>query len=246
MQNIAPSRIISRRANQLLSLAFLLGAIGVFILAIGIVMFIVNFVNENSPSFGLFVGARTVIMFAAIVLILIALILALRAATYRKDNDLALGTGRYLEQYFDQSYTFIRNVSKREIGYVDAALIGPPGVMVFRIVNNTGVFMNEGANWLKRDKNGEWVTGGINPTLEDLADVRKVRDFLVKRGFQDAPVYGMVVFTQDPQRVALQWKDPQLPVTHLVNLYASLQAGYLTSQPLDVNRAAEVARALYA
>ena len=78
---------------------------------------------------------------------------------------------------------------------------GPPGTLVFRILDNEGKFANESANWLRLKPNGETVPAGINPTREAIDDIRKVREYLEKNHVVNMPVYGVVLFTKDEQRV---------------------------------------------
>jgi hypothetical protein len=180
-----------------------------------------------------------------ILIILVAIGMAIRALTWKKDNDFAIITGRFLEQYLNDRYTFIRNVSKREIGYVDAVLVGPPGVLVFRILNNRGVFANEGPNWLKQNKRGEWLPAGINPTREAIADIRKMREYLAKQKLGEIPVYGIVVFIVEPPYTQLMAKEPTVPLTHLKSLNDNLQDNYLAKDRIDLNAVNTIVRLLY-
>ena len=84
----------------------------------------------------------------------------------------------------------------------------------------------------------------ISPTREDLADIRRVRAFLDKHGLTDVPIFGVIVFTRNPGQVALQANSPELPITHLANLFTTLQNGYLIAPPIDSGRVAAVIRAL--
>jgi hypothetical protein len=146
-----PSRAL-RRSSQLLTIAFFVAGAGVFVVAIGVLLFVVPFSAPSNPGYGTYLFIRGAVVVFGILIILVAAGMALRALTWKTDNDLALVTGRFLEQYLNDRYTFIRNISKREIGYVDAVLVGPPGVLVFRILDTRGVFANEGPNWLKQNK----------------------------------------------------------------------------------------------
>jgi hypothetical protein len=245
MRNVAPSRVITRRSNQLVTLAFLVGAIGAFLAAIGVLMIIVPLDRPDYPSYDSYVFVRGAFVGIGAIVIMIAVAMAIRALTYRKDNDLALLTGRVLEPMLDERFTFIRNINRRDIGYVDAALVGPPGVLVLRIVGETGAFANEGVNWLRQNSAGQWLPAGFSPTLEDIADVRKVREALAKANLAEVPVYGLIVFTQDPSRVGLTLNNPQVPVTHLVTLMPTLSASYLALPPLDMSVVNAVVTALY-
>jgi hypothetical protein len=180
-----------------------------------------------------------------VLIILVAVGLAIRALTWKKDNDLAVVTGRFLEQYLNDRYTFIRNISKREIGYVDAVLVGPPGVLVFRILNERGVFANEGPNWLKQNKKGEWLPAGIDPTREAIADIRKTREFLAKHKLGEIPVYGVVVFIVEPPYAQLMAKEPTVPLTHLKSLNDNLQTNYLAKDRIELNTVTAIVRLLF-
>lgn len=244
MRNTAPSRELSRRSNQLLTIAFFVGAVGVFIAVVGVLLFVVRFAVPSNPQYGTYLFIRAAVLAFGGIVVLIALGLAVRALTWKKDNDLARITGRVLEPILDDRYTFIRNVSKREIGYVDAALVGPPGVLVFRILNRQGVFANEGPNWLTRGKRGEWLPANINPTREAIADIRKIKEFLAKRGLQDIPIYGIVLFIVEPPQLQLMAKEPTVPITHLSSLHANLQSNYLAKERVDPAGAAAIVRYL--
>jgi hypothetical protein len=245
MRNIAPSRALSRRSNQLLTIAFVVAGIGVFIAVIGVALFVVPFAAPSNPSYGTYLFVRGLVLVLGIIVVLVAVGLAIRALTWKKDNDLALVTGRYLEQYLNDRYTLIRNISKREIGYVDAALVGPPGVLVFRILNQRGIYANEGPNWLKQNQKGEWIPAGINPTREAIADIRKMREFLAKHKMGEIPVYGVVVFLVEPPHAQLMAKEPTVPLTHLKSLNDNLQTNYLAKDRIDLNAVTAIVRLLF-
>lgn len=244
MNHIAPRRIVSRRASQMLTLAFLLAAAGLFILALGVFLFAVPLDKPAHPSFALYSLVRGALLGLGVLGLAAAAVLAVRALTYRRDNDLALLTGRALEPLLDNRFTFIRSLNRRDTGYIDALLVGPPGLMVFRIVDLTGVYANDGLNWMRRDPGGQWRPARFSPTRQDLADIRKLQLVLRRRGFADVPIFGMIVFTADPSRVALQSKSPALPITHLTALHHSLQQGYLGAPPVDGDMLSAIVRLL--
>ena len=233
MRNEAPSRSLVRRANQVKTLALLLGAVGVFVTALGVLGAAVPLVYTTDPSYGLYVFAYNLGLVVGVALLIIALALAVRAFTWKTDNDLAMITGRFMAQFLDDRFDLVRNVSKRQIGYVDAVLVGPPGVLVFRILDNEGSFANDGVNWLRIKPNNESVPASINPTREAIADIQKVREFLDKHSLPAIPVYGVVVFVKDEQRVRLSAREPVVPPTHLKNIIPNLQPNYLAKDRID-------------
>ena len=245
MKNVAPSRSLVRRANQVKTLALLVAAIGVFVTALGVFLSTIPLVSVISPGYNLYVLLSNLAIIVGIGLLLLAIGLAVRAFTWVTDNDLAMITGNFLAQYLDDRFTLIRNVSKRQIGYVDAVLVGPPGVLVFRILDNEGSFANEGVNWLRRKPTGEFVPARINPSREDIADIRKVREYVEKRTQVTIPVYGVIVFTKPEPRVTLSARDPVVPPTHLQALVTNLQPNYLAKDRIDTALVAQIVKLLY-
>ena len=246
MHNVAPSRALARRTRQLLTIAFVIAASGMFIAVGGLALVVVPLVGVTSPSYGLYTLIRGAVILLGIIIFFIALGLCIRALTLRKDNDLAMIVGRFLGNYLDERYHFIRNVNKRGVGYVDAILVGPPGALVFRILNERGVFANEGANWLMPDgrPNG-WVKAKIDPTRECVQDVKKLREFLATHKLEAVPVYGVVVFTHEPPQVQLVPREPVVPITTLRALLPSLNTNYLAKERVDAGRVGAVVQLLY-
>ncbi|MFN8528925.1 MAG: hypothetical protein U0670_09965 [Anaerolineae bacterium] len=235
MRNIAPSRALTRRSQQLMTLALVVAAAGVFVTALGIFFRVIPlFGGTGTSGFQLQVTIATLVLINGIVLLVVALIMFIRARTWKVDNDLAMITGEALGRVLDDSYTFIRNVSKSAIGYVDAVLVGTPGVLVFRILDNQGSFANEGPNWLVLDqRSGDWMVAPIRPTVECVADVDKIREYLAKRGLPDVPIFGVVVFTKEEPYTVLRAKNPTVPITPLSAIMGNLQGNYLAANRLD-------------
>ncbi len=244
MRNEAPSRSLVRRANQVKTLALLVGAVGVFVTAVGVFLSAIPLIYPADPAYGAYVLFYNFALLVGIGMLVLAVALAIRAFTWKTDNDLALITGRFLAQYLDDRFDLIRNVSKRQIGYVDAVLVGPPGALVFRILDSEGNFVNEGADWLRIKPNNDRLPAGINPSREAIADIKKVREFLEKRHLPNLPVYGVVVFTKPDGRVQLTARDPVVPPTTLQGLVVSLQPNYLAKDRIDPATVAEMRRLL--
>ena len=245
MRNVAPSRSLARRANQWKTIAFLVAAISVFIATIGVVLFLIPFVNPNSSSYALYSTVIFGVLCFAGLLFLAAIGIAIRAFTWRTDNDLAMITGRYLARSLDDRFTLIRNVSKREIGYIDAVLVGPPGALVMRILDDPGDYLNEGSNWVVRRRTGELTSAKINPTREAVADIRKLREYLAKHRLADVPVYGAVVFTREEPVVRLTVREPTVPPSHLSTLILNLQNNYLAKDRIDADKVTAFVRLLF-
>lgn len=228
MENIAPSRALSRRSTQLLQYGFVILAVGVFLAILGLVLGTIQLVAQTAPGYSLYIFISNVLFGIGVVISFIGIALAIRAVTRRRENDLAFITGQYLEQYLDGRYSFIRNINRPGLNYIDAVLIGPPGALVFRILDNEGIFANEVANWITQNRQGDWVPFSISPTKEAVDDVQHLRQYLAKYNLADVPVFGVIVFTKDESRVQITEKNPTVPISHLSNLYNNLQWDYLS------------------
>lgn len=229
MHNVAPSRALARRSRQLLQLAFVIVSGGIFLAVVGLVLYVVPLAVPGNPIFPLYDFTRATLLLVGAVAAVVGVIVAANALLIRPDNDLARTTGEHLarERDLDARYWFIRHVNQRGLGYIDAVLVGPPGALVFRIMGNTGAFINEGADWLKETRNKSWTPAGINPTRECQVDIRALRDYLAQRDLGHVPVFGVVVFTQPEKVVRLIPKGPHVPITQLRQLYSTISADYL-------------------
>ena len=245
MQNVSPSGALARRSRQWLQLAFVIVTGGVFVTILGIALFIIPLAVEGNQIFSLYHFVRTILLFGGVIAALAGVGLAIRAYFTRIDNDLALITGRYLSQHLDQRFWFVRNISKRGLGYIDAVLVGPPGALVFRIVDVEGVFANERGNWLKQRPNNEWVPARINPTAEDIVDINALREYLAARGLSDVTVYGVVVFTKEEPVTKIMAKEPTVPLAHLSDLMIVLRDNYLARDRIDQTTVKRVVDLIY-
>ncbi len=245
MHNVAPTRALTRRSQQLLTLALVLGAVGVFLTVLGVLLQVIEFVVPTNAGYGLYNAARTMLLIVGILLLVSVVVMVIRAYTWKTDNDLAQITGSFLARQLDDRFTLIRNISKRETGYVDAVLVGPPGVLVFRILNEAGIFANEGPNWLVQDvRSGEWKPAPMQPTKDCVADIEKINQYLISRGVE-VPLFGVVVFTQEAPVTQLKAREPVVPITPLSMLVVNLQPNYLAKDRIDPATAQRVIETLF-
>ncbi|RMG85676.1 MAG: NERD domain-containing protein [Chloroflexi bacterium] len=227
MRNVAPYASLVRRSRQFLLVAFVVAAAGVFFAIVGLGLFVIPFAVPGNQGFELYHVVRTAMFLGGGALGLFGVLLAVRAITWKTDNDLAQITAAYLSEYFDERFTLIRNVSRIGLGYIDAVLVGPPGVLVFRLVDKHGSFLNDRGKWLKLNKRNQWVPMRFNPTKDTADDVRNLRKYLASKDIQDIPVYGVVVFIPDEQHAHIQAEAPVVPVANLPHLYDALLDNYL-------------------
>jgi hypothetical protein len=248
MRNTTPKRAISRRATQERTIAFAVGATGIFLIALGIFLFALPLAGPNNPGFALYQLLRTGVIGIGIVAVFIAIALMVRAFTYRADNTLAQQVARVLGGTLDDRFTYVRSVNRRGIGYIDAVLVGPPGALVLRILDQSGIFFNEGVNWLEADPGRgpqAWKPASIKPTAECYTDMRKLDQYLTKRGLAKTPIFGAIVFTRDVPQVQLSFREPALPSAPLSSLVPMLQSFYLTQDRMDSARAQQIVKLLF-
>lgn len=224
MENVAPARALARRARQLLQWAFVIFSIGILLVVIGAVAFVIQLLPDSHPSFGLYHLLASVAFVAGVILVLAGLGMAIRAFTRRTENDLALLAGEFLQRQLDNQYVFIRNINRFGLGYIDAVLLGPPGVLVFRILDEQGGFANEKSKWL-RYVNGQWKTMRSSPTQQALDDIEHLRTYLQRRQL-NVEIFGIVMFIGSESEVELHLNTPTVPVAHLTTMLNVLLPNY--------------------
>lgn len=245
MQNVAPTRNLSRRSRDFLIASAVIFLLGITLAVIGLALHIINLVVESNPGFEIYDLVRKGVVSGGFGLIFVSILMILRAVTWKTDNLLAQEVGDELAKYLSKQHVYIRNISKRTIGYVDAALVSKHGVLVFRISNRQGVYFNEKGEWLTQKDKGEWKPMRWNPTREVVEDVKKINDYLIDYGVKNVPVYGVVVFTQDPPLTQFSLQEPAVPVTHASQLSYSLQDTYFAKDRLTPEVVQQIVNLLY-
>lgn len=237
MLNTAPKRSLTRRSRYMLVVGFIIASVGVFMTSLGLFLRLVpTFFGQGTTAAQLQTGIGTTFVVLGAVTLLAGLGVIIRALTRRRENDLAFITGEHLKPIFDERYRFIRNINQPKLGYIDAVLVGPPGVLVFRILQRAGQLFNQKGGWVHRDRNGEWVPMRVNPTKEARVDVIAMREFLAKHRMPDVEVYGVVVFVNEPPELTIQIEDPVVPVAHLSGFVDAIENNYLAKERISPQR----------
>jgi hypothetical protein len=246
MRNLVPSRVLERRSRNLLQASILVILAGIFLIVVAIILFVFAFVVPSNSSYGLYEIARIIILVIGSLVTLVGFVFVIRALTWRTENNFAEYAGSALAQYYDDSYIFIRNVSKLTLGYIDAVMIGRPGVLVFRIIDNKGTFFNEGAKWMRQEDKGEWDVMRWSPTKEAIDDIHSLREFLSKKGLPDVPVYGVVLFIRENPDVQISVKNPVVPIVTLSEFSYSLNDNYFAKDRINQETINKLVQILYA
>lgn len=228
MRNLVTARALARRSRNLLLASILVILLGILAITTGLVMRSIPFVISTNPNYGLYSTVQQSLVLLGGAIIIIGILMIIRAITWRRENPVATQIGRVLAQTMnlDDRYAYIPNLSRRSIGYVDAVLVGPPGVLVFRITTKGGTFFNEGAVWMKQRDKGNWVPLGWSPTKEVIADVNKIREYLQNRNISQIPVFPVIVFVEDEPKTRISTEKPTVPVMQPHELAYGLSNSY--------------------
>lgn len=248
MRNMVPARSLARRSRDLMLIAILLLVIGILALIASSFMNSIPIVAEGTENRDFYEFAITAFAWMGGLIIALSLLMLLRAFTWKRDNPIAAQIGDVLEQELnlDDRYAYIRNVSRFAIGYVDAVLVGPPGVLVMRISNKGGVFFNQGSKWMKQRDKDNWQPLNWSPSEEVATDVKKVREFLQTRGLPEIPVFAVVVFTEDQPATRVTTENPTVPVMQPFEMAYSLESSYFAQRDrLEQLKVNEVIKALF-
>jgi hypothetical protein len=221
MQNLNPTRIVQRQGRELMLIAGFVVLFGLLSCGCSLIAFLLF--SNNLLGYAL-IGLGGIIL-------LVGLGLLIRGMTLRMENQGALAVAETLGRELDASYTLLRNVSRRGLGYIDAVLIGPPGALVFRIVETPGIFRNEGADWLERKGGQTFVLSRMNATRECVTDIYALRKYFAKVGLAQVPVFGIVVFTHPQTQLAA--RQPVVPIAELRTLPTVLRRDFLAENRID-------------
>lgn len=245
MQSIAPTRRLSRRSRDLLLAAAVVFLFGALAMIAGIALHIFNLVVSFNPGWQIYDLTRKAMLSLGTGIVFASFLMALRAITWKTDNALALELGALLAQHLDHQYVYIRNISKRPIGYLDAVLVSKHGVLVLRISKRKGFFLNDKGDWLRRRPRGNWKPMRWNPTREVALQAAKLQAFLEEFQLAAVPVRALIVFTRESPLVQLTLRDPAIPVVLGSKLAEYLQNNYLGRDHLDPGTVQRVVNLLY-
>jgi len=245
MQNIAPTGRLRRRSRDFLLLATLVFCIGAALVAIGIALHIFGLVLAFQRGYAMYDMTRKALLVLGLGLNIVAMLMALRALTWKTDNALAWQLGAALAEQLGPEFVFIRNLRGRLLGYIDAALVTPHWLLALRISRRRGRFLNRGGQW-SRWRRGRWRRLRWNPTREVLQDALKLKDYLSDYDLGEVPVYAAVVFMRAAPLAQLLLEEPAVPVVYAQGLIAGLGEGYFAEDRISAATAHEVVNLLYA
>ena len=233
MINLNPTRVIARRGRDAMIIGALALMAGIAIAGFGVLIALVF----TSAIFG--------IIFLSIggLAFLVGLGFLIRGLTYRMENDLAKAVAETLGRELDGRFTFLRNVSRNRLGYIDAVLVGPPGALVFRITDAKGIYLNEGADWLERQGGQNFVLSKLNVTRECVTDIYALRDYFARHRLNNIPVYGVVVFNSPEAQLTA--RQPVVPIAELRTLTTVLRHDYLVQDRIDAGTVDQAIKAIY-
>ena len=245
MQNVAPTRRLNRRSRDFLIAAAVVFLLGAALAVAGIGLHVLSLVVPFNLGFAVYDLTRKALLSAGLGLAFVSILMALRAITWKTDNALAWEVGEALAQALDRQFVYIRNINRRSLGYIDAALVSKHGVLVLRISKRKGQYFNEGGDWLRRGRNGAWRRLRWNPTRDAVANAMKVKAYLTDYKLSSVPVYAAVVFTRDAPEATFRLQAPAVPVVYAGGLIMDLQDSYFAQERMDADMVQRVVNLLY-
>ncbi len=225
MRNISPTQAMARRSRRLLISGMIVLLIGLVFLSLGMLAIVIPL--YRAPWYDML---KMGLLLAGGLVSLVGSGLIVRGMRTPRDNPQALRMAQFLEPILDYRYTFIRNISRRGLGYVDALLVGPNCVLVFYFFTRHGEYFSERNVWFDRGNN-KLRPSDVNPTQEAAKDVMALRDFLTTCDLASVPVYAVVVLAHNDTIVVA--KQPVIPVTHMPGVQEALRDNYLSQERIS-------------
>jgi hypothetical protein len=245
MQNVAPTQRLNRRSRDLLIAAALVFLLGAALAVVGIGLHVFSLVVPFNQGFAIYDLTRKALLAIGMGIAIASIFVAGRAVSWKTDNALAWQLGESLALRLDRQFVFIRNISQRSLGYIDAALVSKHGVLVLRVNKRKGEFYNEGGEWLRRGRKGSWRPLRWNPTREVVADALKLNEYLSDYQLREVPVFAAVAFLREAPELQLSLRQPAVPVVHSRSLIHDLQDSYFAESRLDARTVQQVVNLLY-
>lgn len=236
MHNVSPSRAMERQARRYVFAGAFVLLLGLVLAALGVFFIVIPITRADWYS-----AFKALCLGSGVVTGLIGAALIIRGATWPSDNKYAQIMARILARSLDYRYTFIRNISRRGLGYIDAVLVGPNGALVFYFFDGKGAFYCEGNVWY-RGSGRDLRLAGTNPTQQAVKDVKALRQYLTAHGLGRMPVYAVIGVVRPETRVTV--RQPVVPVAHLSDVLAVVRDNYLAAERVDSRMVQETVRVI--
>ncbi len=230
MKNVSTKRAITRQAYQFTVFGFGGVALGIFLFVLATFLGRVPIAAPGSSSAATIRTATDIMQLIGAIVAVVGAVAVLRGITFRRSNPLAEKTGVVLAKALDDEYTYITSINTFRLGYIDAVLVGPPGVLVFRIVERSGTLLHEGEKWLKPGPDGSWLPAGLHASRECIIDMRAVKNHLARNNILTDAIFGVSVLIGDAR---ITEKAPVIPGVTLDGLLERLRNGYMAKPRLD-------------
>ncbi|MBK9123355.1 MAG: hypothetical protein IPM16_09590 [Chloroflexi bacterium] len=230
MKSVSGGRAITRQAYQFSVFGFGGVAFGVFLIVLGAFLSRVPLAAPGSADAATLQTIVSIAQAVGVVAVILGIAAIARGLTFKRKSPLTERVAAVLSGALGDEYVLFRGLNTVRLGYIDAVLIGPPGVLVFRIVEGGGTLLVEGDRWLRPGRIGDWVPAGINATHECIVDMRAVRNHLARKNVPTEYIFGVAVIVGDAR---ITEKASVLPSVTVEQLVSRLKAGYMAKQRID-------------
>lgn len=237
MKSVSGGRAITRQAYQFSVFGFGGVAFGLFLIVLGAFLSRVPLAAPGSADAATLQTIVSTAQAIGVIAVILGIAAIVRGVTFKRESPLIERVAAVLAGAFGDEYVFFRGLNTLRLGYIDAVLVGPPGVLVFRIVEGSGTYLVENDRWLRPGRAGDWIPAKINATQECMVDMRAVRNHLVRRNAPTENIFGVAVVVGDAR---ITEKSSVLPSVTVDQLISRLAAGYMAKQRIDASTASAI------
>lgn len=246
MRNLSPGGSISRQALNLLKNAILAVSGGTLIAIIGLAVSVIPLVGREGSFTKLYEISTQAFMIVGVILASSGLWLVGCAYRRRKlDDKFFREVAVKLCDQFDSRFTYISNLNVRGLKGIDAVIVGPPGLLVLRLLDNRGDLYQEHGYWLQQGKKGDFIPLNFNPARELLSDIRRLRSKLAQHAMSEFPIFGIIVSLRSSTDVQYHTSGEVFPFSHVSTLVDSLNQNYLGRERVTMRAVRAVLKQLH-
>ncbi|MCY4008591.1 MAG: response regulator [Anaerolineaceae bacterium] len=234
-------RGLSREAKKLLQVASLAILGGSFVLLVGLALSVIPLIGREGSFAELYHILQQALILAGLLSAVCGLWFLLRANQRRKTDDLlAQEVFQTLARNLDARFSFISSSQIRSVCGIDALMIGPPGLLIFKFLHLNGQLYQERGHWLTQNRKGELIPLKNNPTQELLSDMNHIQQRLDGQGLSDFPIFGAILSLNDSDQLQYHANEEIFPLVFAPSLNERLKQSYFFRDRITLRAAGKL------
>lgn len=228
IQPLLMGRGFSQEARKLLQVASLSIMGGAFVLLVGLVLSIIPLIGREGALANPYQYLQQVLILSGLLIALSGLWFLLRANQRRKSDDLlSQDVFQKLSRQFDARFTFVSRGQLRNMRGIDALMIGPPGLLVFKFLHHRGHLYQERGHWLMQNRKGELIPLKNSPTKELISDINRIQHRLLGKDLADFPMFGAILSMNDADQLQYHANEEIFPLVFAPAMHERLKESFL-------------------